>query len=271
MKTDQGSYTNFNSKKWDQWVFDHCIWTIPISHDEFVRATLGNYSLYVTPQKVIPNEWLEGISTCRVLALASAGGQQCPILNAIGANVTVLDNSKNQLETEKSIADRESYSIDLIKGDMSQSFPFDRERFDVIINPVSNSYIRDLAIFWDECYRVLKRGGILITGFANPIVYMFDLLQPKKLNIRYKIPFDPYYDLSDSEFSTIVTRDGVQFSHTLGEQIGRQIEAGFSITGFYEDKHPSNIQKGYDTYIGAIASRLSEYTAIYYATKSEKR
>ena len=29
----------------------------------------------------------------------------------------------------------------------------------------------------------------------------------------------------------------LEFSHTLEEQIGGQIEAGFLISGFYEDRH----------------------------------
>jgi len=266
----QTDYITKNSDQWDKWVDEHCYWTIPISHEEFVAAKAGNYSLYITPQRPIPKNWLGEVKGQSVLALASAGGQQCPILVALGADVTVFDNSQKQLNTENIVADREGYSIRIIKGDMSNILPFSNECFDIIINPVSNSYIKDVHLLWSECFRVLKRGGCLITGFANPDVYMFDLPLTTELCVKYKLPFDPLRDLNSRDYTTITQKDGVQFSHTLEEQIGGQIETGFLISGFYEDKHPTNDPAGYDTYIGAIASKLTEYTAIYYATKSIK-
>jgi len=27
---------------------------------------------------------------------------------------------------------------------------------------------------WKECARVLKRGGVLLAGFVNPVLYLFD-------------------------------------------------------------------------------------------------
>lgn len=270
MKQAFADYVAMNSLQWDKWVSEHCIWTIPISHEKFVSAKSGEYSIYVTPQKPIPKDWLCDVKGHRVLALASAGGQQCPILSAIGADVTVFDNSQKQLDTEKEIAEREGYSINIVKGDMTKPLPFDSESFDLIINPVSNSYIENLHLFWSECFRLLKRKGCLITGFANPDVYMFDLLSTSELRVKNKLPFNPLCTLSKDDFAIITQKDGVQFSHTLEEQMGGQIKSGFVITGFYEDKHPTKNSKGYDTYIGAIASKLTTFTAIYYATKSIK-
>ena len=55
------------------------------------------------------------------------------------------------------VSTREGYSIDLVKGDMSKTFPFEDETFDMIFNPVSNCYIQDVEHVWQECFRVLKR------------------------------------------------------------------------------------------------------------------
>ncbi|MDR2720451.1 MAG: class I SAM-dependent methyltransferase [Nitrososphaerota archaeon] len=263
------NYVAINSAQWDKWVDTKCMWTIPISREEFSSAKNGTYSIHVTPLKPVPQSWLGDVKGKKVLALASAGGQQGPILSALGAEVTVFDNSQKQLETEQKVADREGYSIKIIKGDMTQPFPFDNESFDLIINPVSNDFIKDLSLFWKECSRVLKKGGSLIAAFVNPDVYMFDVLSPE-LQVKYKLPMNPICDLTTEEYNTITSKDGIQFSHTLEEQIGGQLEAGFIITGFYEDKHPVDNQKGYDTYIGAIASKLTENTAIYYVTKCMK-
>lgn len=263
-------YILLNSLKWDQWVDEKCIWTRPISHEEFIAAKHGRYAIYVTPLKPIPKKWLGEVTGQNILGLASAGGQQCPIFAALGAKVTVFDNSQRQLDTERLVAEREKYSIEIIKGDMSQTFPFNNDSFDFIINPVSNSYINNLSVFWSECYRVLKKGGSLITAFANPDIYMFDALSISDLKVKFKLPLNPMRDFDMNECSDIIDKDGVQFSHTMQEQFGGLIKAGFSINGFYEDKHPPNIQKSFNTYIGAIASKLTKYTAIYYVVKCIK-
>jgi SAM-dependent methyltransferase len=263
-------YITINSAQWDKWVTENCIWTVPISHEEFISAKNGDYAIYVSPLKPVPKSWLGDIKGQRVLALASAGGQQCPILSAIGADVTVFDNSQKQLETDKKISEREGYSVRLVQGDMSQSFPFDDASFDIIINPVSNCYIRSLSSFWSECYRVLKKDGFLITAFTNPALFMFDVQSPDVLRVRFKLPMNPISDLNVKEYDKITSMDGVQFGHTLEEQIGGQLGAGFIITGFYEDKYPIGIQSGFDTYIGSIASKLTQYTAIFYVTKCIK-
>jgi hypothetical protein len=52
----------------------------------------------------------------------------------------------------------------------------------------------------------------------------------------------------------------VEFGHTLGDQIGEQIEAGFVIEGFYEDR-----------YDGACNDVLSKFIDTFIATRGVKR
>ena len=61
--------------------------------------------------------------------------------------------------------------------------------------------------------------------------YIFD---ETETFIKYKLPFNP---LRDSEiYEDSIRNDwGIQFSHTLEEQIGGQLEAGFILTDLYED------------------------------------
>ena len=55
----------------------------------------------------------------------------------------------------------------------------------------------------------------------------------------------------------LVDGDALEFSHTLEEQIGGQIAAGFAITGFYEDRDRPG---GFNP--------LSEYMPTYIATRA---
>ena len=50
----------------------------------------------------------------------------------------------------------------------------------------------------------------------------------------YSLPFDP---LSDEKiYNDCVQNDwGIQFSHTIEEQLGGQLRAGFCLTDIYED------------------------------------
>jgi len=262
-------YVQTNSLQWDKWVEDKCIWTIPITHDEFVRAAHGDFSLFVTPTIPIPKEWLGELVSYEVLGLASAGGQQIPLLAAQGAKVTVFDNSSMQLNSEKAVAIREQYNVTTVQGDMTRRLPFDDCTFDYIINPVSNSYISDVRSVWKECYRILKHKGILISGFANPVVYMFDAFADG-LSVKNKLPLNPLADYAEDVLKKVISRDGVQFSHTLEEQINGQLQAGLILTDLFEDFHPVSEETKYDTYIGSIASRLTKYMPIYIATRSIK-
>ena len=46
--------------------------------------------------------------------------------------------------------------------------------FDLVFHPVSNVFCPDLAPVWRECHRVLRAGGVLLAGFMNPDVFIFD-------------------------------------------------------------------------------------------------
>ena len=263
-------YTRINEKHWDEWAGNNCVWTVPISHQEFIAAKNGEIDIYLTPLKPVPKNWYLPVKNKKVLGLASGGGQQCPVFVANGAEVTVFDISSKQLESDKFVAEREGYNISLIKGDMTHEFPFEDESFDLIVHPGSNSYIKDILHVWKECYRILKHGGQLLSGFANPTIYLYGK-NKDEYKLSYRMPFDPLNDLSNNELKKLSDTDGVQFGHSFSEQLAGQVDAGFVLTGFYEDYHPINNEINfYDTYIGEVASYLTKYMPIYFVTKSLK-
>ena len=264
------NYTSVNERCWDKWVSEKCIWTLPITHQKFLDAQSGNIELYLTPLKKVPKEWFSPLNGKKILGLASGGGQQGPLFIAAGAKVTVFDISSKQLASDKFVAKREGYDITLIKGDMTKKFPFEDESFDLIFHPVSNSYIEDISHIWSECYRVLKHGGRLLAGFANPTIYLFKKCI-SEYKLSYKMPFNPLTDLPKDELTFLSDTDGIQFGHSFADQLAGQIDAGLMITGFYEDYHPvDNTTTCYDTCIGETASQLTKYMPIYFATKSIK-
>jgi hypothetical protein len=60
------------------------------------------------------------------------------------------------------------------------------------------------------------------------------------LEVRHSIPYSDLSDLSADERQRFVLDRGrpLEFSHTLADQIGGQLDAGFLIDGFFEDRYP---------------------------------
>lgn len=224
-------YQDENAKTIDRWIEEGWQWGKPISHETFEKAKNGLWDIVLTPTKPVPHEWFGDLKGKKVLGLASGGGQQMPVLAALGAECTVLDYSPLQLKSEKAVAQREGYSIRIVHGDMTKKLPFEDEEFDLIIHPVANCYVEKVKPIWKECWRILKKGGLLISGMNHYITYMVD--EDGKTIIN-QLPFNPLKN--EDQMEQLRKEDaGVQFSHSLEEQIGGQLEAGFRLTSLYED------------------------------------
>lgn len=247
------NYTEINAKCFDAWVANGWEWGKPISHAQYEAAKNGNWSVLLTPTKPVPHDWFCAMPHAKILGLASGGAQQMPIFTALGANCTVLDYSAAQLESETAVAQREHYTIQTVRADMTKPLPFADASFDLIFHPVSNCYVEDVLPIWKECYRVLKKGGILLAGLDNGIGFAFN---DAETELVYPLPFNPLKN--EKMYADSLSNDwGIQFSHTIEEQIGGQLKAGFTLVDVFQD-------------IGNVG-RLHDFNIpTYYATKAIK-
>jgi len=224
-------YQDINAQTIDRWVKEGWEWGQPISHEIYEAALQGRWDVVLTPTKAVPHHWFGQLRGKKLLGLASGGGQQMPIFAALGAQCTVLDYSPAQLESERAVARREGYAIEIVRADMTKVLPFADETFDIIFHPVSNCYVQDVRHVFREAFRVLKHGGIFLAGLGNEVNY---LVSEDEKAIVNTMPFDPLQN--EAQRRELEASDsGMQFSHTMEEQIGGQLEAGFQLTHLYSD------------------------------------
>ncbi len=255
------AYLAFNQNRWNAVARKRGNpYTIPISHEALMAAKDEPIEVYLTAGKPVPAQWFDRAKGNKLLGLACGGGQQGPLFALKGYDTTIMDYSSEQLGSDRLVAEREGLAIHTVQADMTQPFPFDSECFDIVFCPVSNTYIESLDNMWAECYRVLKKGGLLMVGYMNPWIYMYDAdvvwdRPEEELLLRYSLPFNSRQLEAEGKLR-IDPEYGYEFSHTLEAQIAGQLRAGFVMADLYESRDGRN--------------RLSQYGPDYIANLSLK-
>jgi SAM-dependent methyltransferase len=250
-----------NRSAWNSLVDEGNEWTVPVSSEVVERARDGEWSVVLIGYEPVDRHWFPAeMAGLRVLALGSGGGQQGPVLAAAGALVTVFDNSPRQLERDEEVAARDHLTLRTVLGDMRDLSVFEDGSFDLVLHPVSNVFCPDLAPVWSECFRVLQPGGALLAGFINPDTYIFDaeaLDARSEFVVRHALPYSDLSHLTAAERERAFGPQApLEYSHSMGDQVGGQLAAGFVITGFSEARHQ--------------ASPTSQYMPGYFATRAVK-
>ncbi|RKR00391.1 class I SAM-dependent methyltransferase [Maricaulis maris] len=237
-------------------------WCQPVDAATIAAARTGDWSVILTPNKPVPRDWFGDIKGARILCLASGGGQQAPMLAAAGATVTSVDLSPAQLAKDAEVAAREGLALETIEADMTAFSDKVGSGYDLVFNATSNLFAGRILPVWRECAAILKPGGRLLAGFMNPDFFLFDHDEVDAggpLTARFHLPFSAARDLPVGQREERVRRrEALEYSHSLEDQIGGQIAAGFTIEGFYEDRW------------SADATRLDPYMPTSFATLARK-
>lgn len=244
-----------NKSAWDNYVDQKDRWTIPVSETVLEAARNGEWGVVLTPNKLVPKDWFPPLKDLKILGLASGGGQQGPILASLGAELTIFDNSEKQLLQDKTLSDQFDLGIKTVQGDMKDLSIFADNSFDLIFNPCSIVFVEDIIPVWKECFRVLKPGGILMTGLINPIAFQLD---EENLNLIYQQPFSDLHSLPKEKLEELKrNKEALVFGHSLTDQIGGQLAAGFRITAMFEDTWD-------------VESKLDDFLPSFIATRAVK-
>jgi SAM-dependent methyltransferase len=250
---------DYNRRAWDQEVASGNPWTVPVPAEVIAEARAGRWRVWLTENTPVPASWFPPLAGSDVLCLASGGGQQGPVLAAAGARVTVFDNSPAQLGRDRLVAEREGLAIRLVQGDMVDLSAFAGGSFDLVFHPVSNLFAPAVRPVWREAHRVLRPAGVLLAGFLNPDLFIFDLdaEEAGRIEVRHALPYADETHLTPAQLAERRQRlQPLEFSHTLADQIGGQLDAGFVLTALYEDRHRDSL--------------IARHMPTYFATRAVK-
>ncbi len=196
-----------------------CEWSRPVNAEEVAAARRGDWAVKLTPG-ALPAHWLGDVRGREILCLASAGGQQAPILAAAGARVTLFDASAGQLDKDRQVAARDRLELACVQGDMRDLSTFADASFDLVFNPISNLYVDDVLPVWRECARVLRPGGKLLASFYNPALFIEDrspeLAEQGLIRPRHRLPYSDLESLSAEALAAKREKgEALVFGHSL--------------------------------------------------------
>lgn len=177
-----------------------------------------------------------------VLCLAGGGGQQSAAFALLGANVTVVDLSSEQLERDMQAAGHYGLSVKTVQGDMRDLSVFDAESFDIVYQPYSINFVPDCAEVFRQTARVLRPQGHYYFAFANP--FTMSTRETDWNGAGYvlrgpyvggeAITYDDQEWVYDHEANSVPHKP-VEYRHNLCTVVNELVAAGFSIRRLSDD------------------------------------
>lgn len=249
----------YNRDAWDRIAARRDDYYLAANAEAIEKARSGIIEIKLTPTIRVPHQWWGQLMGRDVLALACGGGLQGPLLAAAGSQTTVFDLSQGQLQRDLEVAEQFGLELKTVQGDMQDLSCFENESFDLVVNPCSICFCEKPSAIWSEIYRVLRPGGVFLTGLINPVNYLFDFFaaEKKHLIVRQRIPFAPEQLDPEERRRWLGDERPIEYGHSIDQLIGGQLQAGLMLTGFYEDRWGDD-------------DLLSDHLPVFFATRCSK-
>jgi len=215
-----------NRRAWDARVRRKGRFARPISDEEFQRPL----------REFAASGWLAHVRGKRLLCLAAGGGRLGPVYAAAGAQVTVADISGAQLELDRLVAAERKLTLRTVEASMDDLSIFASQEFDMVIQPVSTCYVRDVRAVYREVARVIATEGIYISQHKQPVSLQAEASASGK---GYEV-VEPYY--REGPLPPVVgswhREEGtLEYLHRWEDLLGGICLAGFVIEGIDEPRH----------------------------------
>lgn len=229
---------HYHSKRWKALAEANALFTRPFFHLTAAEAA----------EQLDPERRLGELTGKNILCLAGGGGKQSAMFALLGAQVTVLDLSQEQLQRDRQAARHYSLSIETVQGDMRDLSCLPEAAFDIVWHPYSINFIPDVQVVFRQVARILRRDGLYYLHCANPFG---SGMTEQNWNGEGYVLRRPYLQGAEITYvdqawvyerreSTDPVPGPREYRHTLSTLINGLIEQGFVIQHVSDstDMHP---------------------------------
>ena len=125
--------------------------------------------------KINPNSD-KPLSKLKILDIGCGGGLLCEPLNRLGAKVTGIDASRNNIEVARMHAKEMNLDIEYIQAS-PENISLENE-FDVILNMEIVEHVSNVNLFIEKCSKLIRKDGIMFVATINKNLksYVFAIL-----------------------------------------------------------------------------------------------
>jgi SAM-dependent methyltransferase len=244
-----------NRHAWDARARAQARFTKPASDEEF-RQPLS---------AIDADGWLgPSIAGRRGVCLAAGGGRHSALYAAAGAEVTVVDISREMLALDRQVAAERGLAVRAVEASMDDLSAFSPASFEIVIHPVSTCYVPDVSVVYRQIARVIVPAGIYVSQHKQP-VSMQASSEPSPHGYELVEPYDHQGALSEVVGSLHREAGTMEFLHRWQELLGGMCRAGFVIEDVIEPAHGDRRAE-----IGSFGHR-SRYVPPYVRVKARRR
>jgi ubiquinone/menaquinone biosynthesis C-methylase UbiE len=178
------------------------------------------------------------ITEKKMLDLGCGAGQNAAAMAKLGAIVTAVDFSSNQIGQARDLADREKIQVELINASIISLPMLGNNVFDVIVSACAVEFVEDIETAFAEAFRVLKPGGLFAVSTMHPTQFILDGTK-NSMYFNFAFPFKPRL----MKWSWDFPEGSTKFQHYLrsvSDYHNNLVAAGFKVTKIIEPQPTKN-------------------------------
>ena len=196
-----------------------------------------------------------------ILEVGCGGGQNAIVLAKQGAkSVTGIDQSGNQLEFARQLAESQGVQVTFLRRDMEDMSAIADSSFDLVVSSHAMNYASNIDRVFSECLRVLRPNGRIVTCMNHPTwIVLGESLQEDDFTkiVNYFDGIKQKWDWNKYKGDKIATFESSEWQ--LNQIINGLISAGFCIESLTEPRGYS-LEEMETLPSDAIPYRDSDYT-----------
>jgi SAM-dependent methyltransferase len=217
------TYRSVNRAGWRELSLRRGPFERPYGAEEFARAH----------EYLVPAGWLPWDSFRTVLCLAAGGGQQGPLFASLGYEVTVVDLSPEQLDQDRTVAERYALRMEIIEADMQDLSALSGRSFDLVYQPAASLYVPDIRQSYQQVATVCEPGGLYFSEHLNPV--QMQLAEDERWDgDAYRVGLRPGTGPHPWPPGELAEATCWHYIHSLSDLLGGLCDAGFVIERFAE-------------------------------------